>query len=187
MMYEKYENVYTLVPREKCKLNKETIEFIEPQNKGTDSISCYKVCFKNDGINIIDFDNVLCDDSQKEKCCDVLVINDSDIKYIELKNTLNKNLMKLGNQFYLGDKKAKQILDVIVSPPNTKKYIVVYTNERFPSKDDKDTHLLRLYARLKRHIIEWDKGFVIATGESELIPIEKIVYKENDIIELDDY
>ncbi len=180
-------------------LNSSTNAFVESDNKNKDvAVSVYNVSFDEDGINIQDFDNLLVDfeskNEDKDKCFDVLVISENNTKYIELKNSINRNLQDIGNKFHFGGYKANIVLDIIDRESNDIKYVVIYTNDNFLNiniKDINEPSLKKTLIGLQEDIHEWknNRVFVHSITDSELesniIDIIKILYVENDTIELD--
>ena len=183
----------------KCQLNLDTGNFIEIDNQDKINTTVqYDVSFDNEGINIIEFDKISDGAIGKKGCFDVLVCNDTDIKYIELKNSINNNLNSIGNKFYYGFIKAKQFECFLSSQSQNIKFIVIYTNDSFiyPNSVSRDPIVQKQLLGLKSHIKAWNdstiivnpkiKGCIHTFFKNGLIPITKILYTGVPI-ELDNY
>ena len=165
----------------------------------------YNMKFKNEGFSIINFDILIrksklkhCQGNQVP-CFDVLCVNTDNIKYIELKTTINlEEISGLYSKFYYGYCEAQSLLSILPYKTHPIIFVVVYTVEHNSINPSDDSYKNKEYYINKPHIKEWLKGNIIKTLPDStitplvapfignILPITKILYV-GDPIELDNY
>ncbi len=119
-----------------CELNSRTTYFIEPDNHDKpEAIDKYSVSFDKEGINVQSVDKLSCGMLVGNNCFDVLVVNEDDTKYIELKNKLDTDQIEtLWLKFYYGDLRVQPIFKLISHVPDKTKYIVIHNDDNIDNK-----------------------------------------------------